>query len=201
MSRRKIIAIISPLILMGMMYPIFGWLTGALGKTIGWYLGLVVYWLLWGAVFPLLIIGKESIRNLIRPRKPDAKAIGLVLLMLLLAGTFRLITKTEYQKPSIWIFVLLLTTNPGNGFFEEVLWRGVYMKLFPDNLFFRIVWPSFWFALWHYIPVTAHSDKNPIGMIIGPGLMGLYLGFLAKKTGTIWWTILAHTIGGFIMIL
>jgi hypothetical protein len=27
------------------------------------------------------------------------------------------------------------------------------------------------------------------------------LSFLAKKTGTIWWTILAHTIGGFIMIV
>jgi hypothetical protein len=30
--------------------------------------------------------------------------------------------------------------------------------------------------------------------------MGFYLAFLAKRTGTIWWTIVAHTIGGMIMI-
>lgn len=31
--------------------------------------------------------------------------------------------------------------------------------------------------------------------------MGFYLSFLAKRTGTIWWTIVAHTLGGMIMIV
>jgi membrane protease YdiL (CAAX protease family) len=201
MSHRKIIAIISPPILIGMMYPIFQWLSGAFGKTIGWYLGLVVYWILWGAVFPLLIIGKESIMSLIRPQKPAIKPIVLVLLMLLLAGLFRYLSGTDYQKPTTWVFLLLISTNLGNGFFEELLWRGVYMELFPDSIFLGIVWPTIWFALWHYIPVSVSSDGNVVGMIIGSGLMGFYLSFLAKKTGTIWWNILAHAIGGFIMIV
>jgi phosphate/sulfate permease len=75
------------------------------------------------------------------------------------------------------------------------------MELFPDSLFFRIVWPTIWFGLWHYVPVSVSSDESVVGMIIGSGLMGFYLSFLAKKTGTIWWNILAHTIGGFIMIM
>jgi hypothetical protein len=37
--------------------------------------------------------------------------------------------------------------------------------------------------------------------MIGAGLMGFYLSFLANRTGTIWWTIIAHAIGGFIMIV
>jgi membrane protease YdiL (CAAX protease family) len=201
MSTRKKIAIFSPLILIATMYPIFQWLSGVLGETIGWYLGLVVYWILWGAVFPLFIIGKESIRSLIRPQKPALMPIVLVLSMLLLAGLFRYLSGTDYEKPNTWIFLLLISTNLGNGFFEELLWRGVYMELFPDSLFFRIVWPTIWFGLWHYVPVSVSSDESVVGMIIGSGLMGFYLSFLAKKTGTIWWNILAHTIGGFIMIM
>jgi membrane protease YdiL (CAAX protease family) len=93
-----------------------------------------------------------------------------------------------------------LSTSLGNGFFEEVLWRGVYMELFPDSILLRIVWPTIWFALWHYAPGSVAPDGNVLGLIIGSGVMGFYLAFLAKRTGTIWWTIVAHTIGGMIMI-
>jgi len=31
--------------------------------------------------------------------------------------------------------------------------------------------------------------------------MGFYLSVLVNRTKTIWWTIIAHTIGGFIMIV
>jgi hypothetical protein len=31
--------------------------------------------------------------------------------------------------------------------------------------------------------------------------MGFYLSFLAKKTGTIWWTMVARTLGAITMII
>jgi hypothetical protein len=40
-----------------------------------------------------------------------------------------------------------------------------------------------------------------MGLMIGSGLMGFYLSFLVHKTGTIWWAIVAHTLGGIIMVL
>ena len=40
-----------------------------------------------------------------------------------------------------------------------------------------------------------------LGLMIGSGLMGFYLSYLAKRTDTIWWTIVMHTIGGFVMIV
>ena len=203
MSSKQKIVVISPLILIGMMYPVFHILAGAFGENwrIAWYLGLIFYWLIWGGVFPWLMIGKESILRLIRPQKLDAKTLSGVRFPLIMAGLFRFISGMEYEKPSVWIFLLLISTNLGNGFFEEVLWRGVYMELFPDSILFRIVWPSIWFALWHYAPGSVSPSGNAIGLIIGSGLMGFYLSFLAKKTGTIYWTIIAHTIGGFIMVV
>ena len=58
------------------MYPIFNSLAGALANDrIAWYLGLITYWLVWGLAFPLIIIGKESIKALIRAQKPTKKVI------------------------------------------------------------------------------------------------------------------------------
>ena len=37
-------------------------------------------------------------------------------------------------------------------------------------------------------------------LMIGSGLMGFYLSLPAKRTGTIWWTILARALGGFVMM-
>lgn len=203
MNNKQIIAIIAPLILMGVMYPIFQILNRTFKGNwrMGWYLGLVIYWILWGGIFPWLLIGKTEILKLIQPERLTLQIFILVLIPLIGAGLYRMIPGMDYDKPSVWIFLLLVSTNIGNGFFEEVLWRGVYLELFPTNILLSMLWPSLWFALWHYIPGSVAPDGNTIGLMIGSGFMGFYLSFLAKKTGTIWWTILMHTIGGFIMIL
>ena len=109
MSGKQKIALISPLILIGVMYPVFQLLSGALGETIGWYLGLVTYWLIWGAIFPWLMIGKESIRGMIQPQKLNTNVFLLVLFPLLMAGLYRFIPGMEYEKPSVWVFLLLLS--------------------------------------------------------------------------------------------
>ena len=80
--------------------------------------------------------------------------------------------------------------------------RGVYYKLFPENIFYRMIWPAIWFGVWHYVPVSIHNNEITalIGMMIGPVLMGLVLSYMVKKSDTLWWSILAHTLGGIIMI-
>ena len=87
------------------------------------------------------------------------------------------------------------------AFFEELLWRGVYLDLFPNNLLWGAIWPSLWFAIWYYAPGSIAPNGNPLGLMVGSGIMGAYFSFLSRRTGTIWWTILIHAIGGFIMIL
>ncbi len=201
MNRKQQIVIVTPPVLVAFMYPIFHLLSQTLGETTGWYLGLAIYWLLWGALFPYAVLGKESIRSMIHPQKLTIKILLLVLVPLLLASLYRFIPGMGYQKPSVWIFLLLLSTAFGNGFFEEVLWRGVYMKLFPDSIMFRIIWPSIWFALWHFVPGSVHSDSNVAALMIGAGIFGFYLSFLVKQTGTVWWSIVTHVLGGIIMIL
>ena len=75
------------------------------------------------------------------------------------------------------------------------------MELFPGRIFYRIIWPSICFALWHYAPGSVSANSNLLALIIGAGLFGFLLAFLAKKTGGIWWCVVAHTLGAIVMIV
>ena len=205
MNRKQIITFIIPPVLIAIMYPIFNSLAEVLDNDrIAWYLGLIIYWILWGMVFPIIMIGKNNIIALIRPQRPKVAIIVPISIILLGALSARLfVPGMEYEKQNAWILLLLLSTCFGNGFFEELLWRGVYYKLYPKNILFRMIWPSVCFGIWHYVPVSINNNElsGLIGMIIGPILMGLVLSYMTKKTGTLWWSILAHTIGGIIMVV
>ena len=201
MNNKQKLAIVAPLVLIGVMYPIFRWTPVVFGETVGWYLGLVIYWILWGAIFPVVMLGKGNIKTIISPQKLNFRVFLFVLFPILMASLYQLVPGMGYEKSNFWIFMLFLSTAFGNGFFEEVFWRGIYMKLFPNNILFRIIWPSILFALWHYIPGSVHSDGNVIALIIGAGIFGFYLSFLAKRTETIWWSIIAHTISGLVMVI
>jgi membrane protease YdiL (CAAX protease family) len=186
---------------MGTMYPAFRLTEALFGEAVhgylGWFLGLVVYWVVWGAGFPLWVMGARGIRELIRPRRPTLQLIALVAFPLAMAAVFRfLVPGMGYEKPSAGVVLLLLSTAIGNGVFEELLWRGVYLHLFPESTLYGVVWPSLWFGLWHLIPTNAEN----LGMVIGPILFGVYLAFLTRRTGGVWWPILAHVLGGLVML-
>jgi len=203
-DKRGTIAFIIPPILIAIMYPIFNSLAGVLANdTIVWYLGLLNYWLIWGLVLPVILIGKKDMIALIRPQRPKIKILlpmSVILLGALAAKLF--VPGMEYEKQNVWILILLLSTCFGNGFFEELLWRGVYYKLFPASIFYRMIWPSIWFGIWHFVPVSIHNNQltGLIGMIAGPIMMGLVLSYMTKKANTLWWAIVAHTVGGIIMV-
>jgi membrane protease YdiL (CAAX protease family) len=201
-NTKQKVAILIPPILIAVMYPVFLLLVGSLNDRIAWYLGLASYWVIWGVVFPLVIIGKNDIKKLIRPRKLNRKVLFLIAIPLLGASAARLVPGMEYSKEGVWISVLILSTAFGNGFFEEVLWRGVYVNLFPNNILYRMIWPSICFGLWHFVPGSVFHDNviSLLCLMFGAGLMGLYLSYLAKKMNTVWWPIVVHTIGGIIMV-
>jgi len=95
----------------------------------------------------------------------------------------------------------LLVTAVGNGLFEEVFWRGMFVKFFRRSILLAIVWPSLWFALWHYAPGSVSDSGGVARLMVGAAFFGLYLSYLARRTGTIFWGVLAHTLTGVIMVL
>lgn len=75
------------------------------------------------------------------------------------------------------------------------------MNMFPKAIIPRVIWPSIMFAVFHYAPGSVSANANVIALIAGAGVFGFYLSYLANRTNTIWWGIVAHILGGFIMVL
>jgi membrane protease YdiL (CAAX protease family) len=200
-KKKQTVAILAPLAIIPFMILVYRWLAGALGETMGWYLGFYPYWILCCGLLSWWLLGRERICRVIRPQRLTPRILLLLSVPIVGAALYNLIPGMDYGQSGFWPLVMVISTAFGNGFFEELYWRGVYMQLFPRNLLFRILWPTLWFALWHYVPGTVSPNSNPLALMIGSGIYGLYLSFLTKKTDTIWWSIVAHTIGGAIMVL
>lgn len=201
MSREQIATLLAPIILVAVMYPIFQLLARILGNTASWYAGLATYWLLWGLSYPLLVLGKDTVLDLLRPTEFDLSALLLALIPVIFAAIGRFQYGIQYEKSSALIGVALLVTAVGNGLFEEIFWRGTYLRMFPSSMLLTIVWPSLWFALWHYAPGSVSQSGSVLRLMAGAGFLGLFLSYLARRTDTIFWGILSHTLAGLIMVL
>lgn len=96
MDMKQKIALIAPLILTAMMYPIFQFLAAEFGDTIGWFLGLVIYWLVWGAGFSVWMIGKANIWKIVKPQKPTLMTTFLVLFPVFMASLYRFVSGFDF---------------------------------------------------------------------------------------------------------
>jgi membrane protease YdiL (CAAX protease family) len=95
--------------------------------------------------------------------------------------------------PTILLYSILFAIT--NGTFEEVLWRGTYVTVFPNTWLWSYWYPSIWFGYWHLSPqVVFPSDMpgGPFAFATVSIFMGLVFGWIVKKTGSIRWVTVAH---------
>jgi membrane protease YdiL (CAAX protease family) len=166
------------------------------GSNLGWYVGFLIYWPLWCVFYPVWILGWKEVKNLFRSRKLVATDWILLFFypMLSLIGVF--LFHQEHQKLGQIILYVLMCF--GNGFFEEILWRGVYIRLFAGDKLWGFVWPTLWFAIWHYAPGSISPWTNVWVLMAGALGLGASVSWLAIKTNSIRWSVIAHTLSGLI---
>lgn len=197
--------LLAPVALVASTYPVFQLakllLDDAVGGQLAWFVGMSFYWLAWGAAFSLWILGPRRVWELARPRRATPGLVSLVAFLVVMAVAVRfLVPGMGYPDATAGALALLVISTFANGFFEELFWRGVFYQTFRHSRLLRVIWPSIWFGLWHLVPGSISAGGIGVGMVIGPVFMGLYLAYLTTRTGTIWWAILAHAIGGLVMI-
>lgn len=202
-SKRKtklISGVAAPPILFLFMFLIYSIFGVIFGSEIGWYLGLSVYWILCGLLFSTWLIGFKSIKRLSSPRRLKLKLIPFITFPMIMALLFSYLSGIDYKQANLWALVFFVLTVFGNGIFEEILWRGAYMELYPNNNFLRIIYSTIWYALFHFASGSLSSNSNVLGLVIGSSFFGIYLALLAKWTNSIWWGIICHILGGFVMM-
>jgi len=161
-------------------------------------------WIIWCGLLPLLIVGPNGLREMFKDAHPRlGKPAGLGLLFLIgpaITPFFTLfLPRVMSITPTILLYSILFAIT--NGTFEEILWRGVYIKLFPDNKVWGVLWPSLWFGIWHLAPGSVSVVFSPWTLMAGAIVFGLSWSMLAMRTKTIRWSIISHTLTGLARVL
>jgi membrane protease YdiL (CAAX protease family) len=199
MNKKQKIAIIALPVLAIFMYAVFQLAAQIFGKELAWYIGFLVYWPIWCLIFPLWMIGKKNFRELFKYQKLNKQLFFLLIFPMIMALTGRFIM--ESSQLSIWERFVLILYAFANGSLEEILWRGVYIRLFPNKNLWGIVWPTLWFSIWHYAPGSISVGFNPFILMAGAAVFGFCWSWLAMKTRTIRWSMISHTLTALVRVI
>lgn len=169
----------------------------------GYLGGFLFYWIVWCGLLPLWVVGPKCLREMFKdahPRFGEPAWVGLLFLIgpFVTPFFFMFLSRLQDVTPTILLYSALFAIT--NGTMEEVLWRGAYVSVFPDRWVWSYWYPSIWFGYWHLSPQVVFPSQMPSGPVAFATMsifMGLVFGWVAKKTGSIRWTTVAHILADF----
>jgi membrane protease YdiL (CAAX protease family) len=172
------------------MYPTFRWLSGRFDRDRSWQIGMLIYWAVFALPIPILVLGSR-VFDLFSLQGVDG--LTLVAVVIPVAATVAgkwLMPASQRRSPTqkiVW-----LGNGVGNGILEELLWRGMFVVVFPGSIIWGFLWPSLWFALWHIAPGSLSKSFRPAVLVSGALVFGLCWGLAAFHSGSILLTSLSH---------
>lgn len=190
-----------PPLLMLTTFLVFKSASKTLGQEMGYLIGFGFYWIFWCLAIPWLLMGNgltSLLTNHAPLFRPPNWLAALVWIIITLV-TLVMYGKSFIKAPlTLILFAIPLATI--NGICEEILWRGLYVSIFPENFWLAILYPSIGFALWHLVPLSIFSDGNKWKFILSTFFLGLAYGFIAYKTDSVLWTAVSHSLGGILAL-
>ncbi len=151
----RILLILLPGLLVPSCWTVFHFGARFLGPAAGYLAGFVFYWLIWCLGVPLALLGRRGLIGLFTEERPlfgRANALPAALLVSTSLVTLVLCTLPALGTADWGPFLVHLPLTVLNGVLEEVLWRGLYVRAFPDNCWFGVLYPALGFAAWHLAP-------------------------------------------------
>jgi len=121
------------------------------------------------------------VRDLFRPVETMAAPDRKESVLLIWAVAFPLFFRSlpGVRKAGARTLLASAALGPVIGVTEEVLWRGVYARVFPDSVALGYVDPSVASGFWHIAPQSVATNRAPSGALCFGGysvLLGLSYG-------------------------
>lgn len=197
---RKSVALIIPVVLLVSMVWVYQTFSRHYGFPLGYLLGYVVYWLFWCILIPIILLGgAKPLLELFLPFPAFGELSWKTHLLLWLPVVFPLFFMfiPRIGKTTINILVASVLIGIVIGVTEEILWRGVYMHLFPNNIWLNLIYPSVMFALWHLAPQSVVVNRMPGGafsFVAYALVLGIFYAITVYHTKSIAWCTIAHIV-------
>jgi len=198
-TRAALVAL--PPVLLAAMYAAFRLLDANMGFPRGYLFAFVLYWVGFGTLVPLAIMGGTSrvLALFSRPSAPrvalDRVDFALLSWPILVAFAFAFVPRVAGASPSV--LAISVALGAITGLTEEMLWRGLYVRAFPESLAWSSLYPSVGFALWHLAPLAVRPSRHPGGnatFVVYALLLGLSYARVTRRTGSIGACALSHCI-------
>lgn len=202
-STTQYVLVLSPPFLLLSTFFLFRYLSAAMPKEKAYLFGFIFYWFVWCFLLPLLTVGFEGLRAMLstpNPRFGQPAWLGIILLI----GPPLLLFVTSFQSSirgaTIAFVIYSAMYAATNGLLEEILWRGTYVVAFDGNLIWGYLYPSVWFGLWHLSPQVVQAGtvtRETLTFAIMSIALGLTWGWVARTSGSVRFTALAHILLNF----
>jgi membrane protease YdiL (CAAX protease family) len=197
-STLKFIALIVPVVLVISMVECFHLFARRFSAPLGYLLSLILYWLFWCLLMPSILLG--GIKPLLGLFKPfpvfdDLTWKTHLLLWWPVAFPLFFVFIPRIMKANAAILLASLLLGIIIGLTEEILWRGVYITLFPGNIWLNLIYPSLMFAVWHIAPQSVVANRMPggaISFVAYAFVLGVSYSLTVYQTKSIAWCTLSH---------
>lgn len=199
-SSQKTALLILPILLIPSTALVFVFSAKWWGKDFGYLLGFLFYWAFWCLLVPATLLKKEGMASLFAEENPlfrKSNWLPAALLILIVVITIIMYPPTRLLASSMELLIIAIPIAIINGICEEILWRGLYVKVFRANWVLGVIYPSIGFALWHISPqliVPAETGIWPF--VLSTFFLGIGYGWISYRTGSIKWNAISHGLGG-----
>jgi membrane protease YdiL (CAAX protease family) len=205
-ASRKHFLIGLPALLLASTALVFTTLARWLGKNLGYVLGFAFYDLVWCILVPLLLLGRKGFLGLFSERVPLFSKKNWLPATLLVITTIVAVAMywdniTNIGSTPIALILVGILVTTVNSTCEEILWRGVYARAFPNRLPLGFIYPAIGFAIWHLSPqLVMPSEGGMLSFVVSTFFLGLVYGLAAYRTGSVRWTALSHSLNGILTL-
>ena len=193
--------LVTPLLLILTTTLVFRYASKIFGREKGYLIGFGFYWLFWCLAIPWLLTGNDFASLLTDglPLFSRQNWPAAVLWVIVTVVTLVMYGKSFIKAP-LTLILLAIPLAMLNGFSEEILWRGMFIRAFPGNPWLGVLYPAAGFALWHLAPQSVFPAENVPGFILSTFFLGLAYGCIAYSTGSAFWTAISHSLGGILAL-
>jgi hypothetical protein len=189
---RRLLVLAAPAVVPLSMATVFSSLHRRLSSRAAYNVGFAVYWLGWCAGFPAFLLGGgRAARVLTLGRRPTSGELVPMVLPVVGAVATELLPRRRLLDRQV--AAVMVVTAAVNAVGEELLWHGLFIEEFPDDLVRGCLWPLVGFSLWHLAPQTILPAR--IGrwrFVAGAAVVGAAAAQGSWRTGGVRAALLPH---------
>ena len=155
-------------------------------------IGFAAYLLGWCTAFPAWVLGPRRCLGVLT-RGRDRGPGGVALLLLPVAGAIGTELWPNRRQIDRDVAMVMVSSAMVNAIGEELLWRGVFLEVFADDVLRGAVWPSLGFVIWHLAPqIILPSRRGRVQFLLASAVVGATTSVVAWRSKGLRWTLIPH---------